>query len=151
MKDKFKIFTKFILYGIGWPLAVLTNFTTMILGLIDPRQFLEYTFGYNARKKCWFNSTNFGWYWKCTRLSNDYNIKNNWFLRNLLRVRMVLALPISFLSCCFHYWCNGILKNEPPTISVYTKRYLKVIKDGYYNLKEKEYYYEEGGIRGSVR
>lgn len=140
MKLDFKTCCIFILYGVGWPLAVLTNLWNCILGLINPRQFLEYSFDYNSIKNCWFNRTNFGWYWKCTSLRRDEQIKSSWFLRNLLRFRMIMSLPLAFASCCLHYWCRSILKDEPSGIGVYMPRYLKVIKDGYYNLKEKEYY-----------
>lgn len=140
MKYKFKICCLFILYGLGWVSTFLHNLVSCILGLINPRQFLEYTFSYNSFKRNWFNRTKFGWYWKCTSQNNDYNIKRSWFLRFLFRVRMILAFPTALMHCCFHAWCKEILKDEPCTISQYLKRYWDIIKDGYYHIKEKQYF-----------
>lgn len=147
MKYKFKICCLFILYGLGWFITTLHNFVSCLLGLINPQQFLEYCFNYNTIKNNWFNKTSFGWYWNCTSSKHDEMIKNSWLLRLILRIRFILALPTAFLHCCFHYWCREILKDEPCNVSTYMKRYFKVIKDGYYNKKEKEYYVEEGGQR----
>lgn len=127
-------------YGLSWFITVLTNFINCIVGLINPREFLEYCFNYNSCKhKGWFVRTNFGWYWRCTHRRNDASIRQSWFLRNLLRVRMIITLPFSFLHCCVHSSIGYALIEQPEKFGTYMKRYFKVIRDGYYNIKEKEY------------
>ena len=127
-------------YGVTRTVNGLCNLTHMSLGLINPREFCEMTFDMHPHYKSWFGSTRFGWYWKMHNRSNDERIKNNWILRALFRIKLVIALPITFINCCMNRWMGYALKTPPPTIKEYMKRYFEMIRDGHYNIKERQYY-----------
>ena len=126
-------------YGVTRTVNALCNLTHTALGLTNPREFCEMTFDYHPYYKSWFGSTKFGWYWKMHNRHNDNNIKESWFLRTLFRIKLILALPITFVNSCMNKWMGYALKEQPPSIKEYMNRYFKMIKDGYYNIKEREY------------
>lgn len=126
-----------------WPVATINNFIICLVGIIDPRDFLCYTFNYvpiaflnhNGRSKfrIWFDSTDFGPYWKSSNYSNRRKIGCSKRLQWLLRVRWIFAVPTETLHCLLENdWCD---KHWKMMTRAHLSYMVSVIKNGDYEDK----------------